>query len=76
MSDADIFSARAAEARRDADGATLDNVRERCLRSAEAWEGMAARAARSVQFRAEAAEKKAAQVSEAAAYDEEIGSLA
>lgn len=36
---------RAAEARSDAEAATLDNVRERCLRSAVAWEKMAARTA-------------------------------
>jgi len=36
---------RAAEARGDAAEATLDNVRERCIRSAIAWEKMAARAA-------------------------------
>ncbi len=57
----DFYSARAAEARADADKATLDNVRDRCLRAAGAWEAMAARAHRSDVFRAkQAAEKDAA----------------
>ena len=57
----DFYAARAAEARADAEAATLDNVRERCLRAAGAWEAMAARARRSDVFRAkQAAEKEAA----------------
>ena len=55
----DFYLARAAEARSDADGATLDNVRDRCLRAATAWDNMAARAARSEKMRAEAEAKKA-----------------
>lgn len=35
---------RAREAREQADSATLENVRDRCLRSVKAWEEMAARA--------------------------------
>ena len=54
---------RAAEARADADAATLDNVRDRCLRAATAWEVMAARAQRTETMRAkQAAEKEAAAV--------------
>ena len=56
----DFYNARAAEARADADAATLDNVRNRCLRAAAAWDNMAARAARSDKMRAEAEAKKAA----------------
>ncbi len=56
----DFYLARAAEARTDADAATLDNVRDRCLRAAAAWDNMAARAARSERMRAEAEAKKAA----------------
>jgi hypothetical protein len=57
----DFYLARAAEARNDAEAATLDNVRERCMRAATAWEAMAARAHRSDAFRAkQAAEKEAA----------------
>ncbi|PWG02899.1 hypothetical protein [Sphingosinicella humi] len=55
----DFYLARAAEARTDADAATLDNVRDRCLRAAAAWDNMAARAARSERMRAEAEAKKA-----------------
>jgi len=57
----DFYVARAAEARADAEAATLDNVRDRCIRAALAWEAMAARAHRSDAFRAKQdAEKKAA----------------
>jgi hypothetical protein len=57
----DFYMTRAAEAHADADAATLDNVRDRCLRAAAAWEAMAARAHRSDTFRAkQAAEKEAA----------------
>ena len=57
----EFYSLRAAEARADAEVATLDNVRDRCLRAATAWEAMAARAHRSDVFRAkQAAEKEAA----------------
>jgi len=55
----DFYAARAAEARIDADKATLDNVRERCIRAAEAWEAMAARAHRGDVARAKLAAEKA-----------------
>jgi hypothetical protein len=56
----DFYRARAAEARAEAEGTALDNVRERCLRAAEAWEAMAARALRSDTHRAKAEAEKAA----------------
>ena len=56
----DFYLARAAESRADADAATLDNVRDRCLRAAAAWDNMAARAARSDRMRAQAEAEKAA----------------
>ena len=56
----DFFLARAAEARRDADASTLVNVRDRCLRAAEAWEVMADRAERSERHREADAARKAA----------------
>jgi hypothetical protein len=60
------FSARADEARADAEAATLGNVRDRCLRAAAAWEAMAARARRTDVLRAkQQAEKQAAQVEQA-----------
>ena len=56
----DFFLARAAEARRDAEAATLSNVRERCLRAADAWDVMADRAERSERHREADAARKAA----------------
>ena len=58
---ADFYSTRAAEARTDAAAAKLSNVRERCIRAAEAWEAMAARAHRSDTMRDRQAAEKAAQ---------------
>ena len=60
----DFYRARAVDARADAESAVLDNVRERCIRAAEAWETMADRAARTSKLRdrqdAEKAERAAA----------------
>ncbi len=57
----DFYLARAAEARTEAEAATLDNVKDRCLRAAAAWDAMAARAHRTDSLRArQAAEKEAA----------------
>jgi hypothetical protein len=56
----DFYMARAAEARADAEASGLDNVRDRCLRSAAAWDAMAARAHRSDTFRAKQEAAKAA----------------
>ncbi|WP_118856690.1 hypothetical protein [Sphingomonas mesophila] len=60
--DLDLYLARAGEARAAADAATLDNVREQCLRAEEAWLSMARRLERLIvmQERNEA-EKAAAQ---------------
>ncbi len=52
MTDRETFLSRAAEARKDADEAMLDNVRDRCLRSEAAWSEMAARAERTEKMRA------------------------
>jgi hypothetical protein len=60
MSNSLFYRERAAEARRDADAATLDNVRDRCLRAEAAWNDMAARAERGDKLRAKAAAEKAA----------------
>jgi hypothetical protein len=66
----EMFLVRAAEARREADAATLDNVRDRCLRSEAAWIGMAARAARTDKLRVKSeAEKAAKAAAQATAYD-------
>lgn len=56
----DFYLARAAESTRDAENATLDNVRDRCERSAEAWRSMADRIARGEAMRDTLAAEKAA----------------
>ena len=56
----EFYLARAAEARADAEAATLDNVRDRCLRSEAAWAAMADRAERSDKAREKLALEKAA----------------
>ena len=56
----EFYLERAAEARRDAAHTPLQNVRDRCLRAAEAWEQMAARVERTGRMRAETEAKKAA----------------
>ena len=56
----DFFRARAAQARGEADAATLDHVRERCLRSEAAWEALAEKAERSERLRAAEEARKAA----------------
>jgi hypothetical protein len=63
-----FFVDQAEKARRDADAATLDNVRDRCLRSAAAWAEMARRASRTERMRAESeAAKRIQQVERDAA---------
>jgi len=56
-----FYCDRAAQARRDADAAGLDNVRDRHLRAAAAWEVMADRLARTENMRAETDVRKAAE---------------
>lgn len=41
-----LYTTRATEAREQADAATLDNVRDRCLRAEAAWTAMAQRSQR------------------------------
>ena len=48
-----FYRDRAAQARADADAASLDNVRDRCLRAEDAWNRMAERAERTEQLRSE-----------------------
>ena len=62
----EFYLARAAEARADADAATLDNVRDRCLRSEAAWSEMAARAERGERMREKRIAEKAANAAEQA----------
>jgi hypothetical protein len=63
----DFYLARAGEARADAEAASLDNVRDRCLRAAAAWDAMAARAQRSDTHRARLEAEKGAAAAAAAA---------
>lgn len=60
MTNQEIYLARAAEAKHDADEATLANVRDRALRSEAAWADMAARAGRTDKMRVRLEAEKAA----------------
>jgi hypothetical protein len=55
----EFYVARAAEARAQAEAATLGHVRERCLRSEAAWTAMAERAERSEKLKEQEAIRKA-----------------
>lgn len=61
----EFYLARAAESARDAQNATLDNVRERCRRSEAAWLTMADRIARGEAMRETLAAEKSARTEEA-----------
>lgn len=65
----EFYRARAEEARRDAQSATLDNVRERHLTAAAAWDVMAERGERTQRNRSETEARKAAAQADAAAAD-------
>jgi hypothetical protein len=69
LTDRETYLARAAEARTQAEEATLDNVRDRCLRSEAAWSEMAARAERNEKMRATLLAQKAAVEAAAAGSD-------
>ena len=58
--DLEFYLARAAQARSEAEAATLDHVRERCQRSADAWTELADRAARTIRIRENLLSEKAA----------------
>jgi hypothetical protein len=62
----EFYLERASAARREAEAATLANVRDRCLRAAAAWDEMASRAARTERMRAETEAKKAMEAAAAA----------
>jgi hypothetical protein len=61
MTPLQMYIERAAECRRQADAATLADVRDRCLSSALAWETMAERAQQTETYRANDAQRKAKQ---------------
>ena len=54
-----FFLARAEQARVEGEAATLEHVRERCLRSEAAWTALADKARRSERLRDEELERKA-----------------
>jgi len=56
----EFYRTREAEARREADAATLDNVRDRHLQAATAWAAMAVRGEKTERRRAENEARKAA----------------
>ena len=56
----DYYREQAAKMRNEAEETALDNVRDRCLRSALAWDLMADRAERGERMRAELAARKEA----------------
>jgi hypothetical protein len=62
----DFYLARAEESARDAAATTLENVRDRCLRSEAAWRSMADRLMRGEVMRETLANDKAARSGEAA----------
>jgi hypothetical protein len=66
LKDRDVYRIRAEQARAEADEATLENVRDRCLRAEAAWMEMAARADRTEKMRADLAAAKAASLVESA----------
>ncbi|MBW6527096.1 hypothetical protein KZ813_09625 [Sphingomonas sp. RHCKR7] len=53
MRDSETFTANADRCREEAASATLDNVRDRCLRAEAAWIAMASRSRRSEKARDE-----------------------
>jgi hypothetical protein len=64
LKDREVYLLRAEQARTEADEATLENVRDRCLRAEAAWMEMAARAQRTEKMRADQAAVKAAQLAQ------------
>jgi len=69
----DFYIARADEAARDAEGAMLDNVRDRCLRSEAAWRAMADRVLRTEAARdRQLAAKSAAETSLIASFQDAV----
>ena len=62
MSPLETYLERAAACRREADEATLANVRDRCLRAALAWDEMANRLRQTETYRASEAARKAQQL--------------
>ena len=64
LKDRDVYRLRAEQARAEADVATLENVRDRCLRAEAAWMEMAERADRTEKMRVHQAAAKAVQLAQ------------
>jgi len=60
MNESNLYRARAEQCRAEADAATLENVRERCLRAESAWIAMAERGERTDAMRLSREAKPAA----------------
>lgn len=60
-----FYTERSADCRRDADSTTLENVRERYLSAALAWDNMADRVRLTEAYRADSVARKAAEQSSA-----------
>lgn len=60
LRDRELYRLRAEQARAEANEATLENVRDRCLRAEAAWMEMADRADRTEKMRADQLAAKAA----------------
>lgn len=67
MSTLAFYTEQAADCRRQAEAAGLDNVRDRCLSAAAAWDNMADRARRTQKLRAVEEARKAAEPRQAGA---------
>jgi hypothetical protein len=63
-SNLEFLLSRAAQAREEWEAATLEHVRERCLRSEAAWNALADKARRGERLREQEKERKAAQAAE------------
>ena len=72
----EFYRTREAEARREAEAATLDNVRDRHLQAAAAWAAMAVRGERTERRRAETDARKAAEHAQSAAINQLVKPLA
>jgi hypothetical protein len=66
LKERELYLLRAEQAHAEAEKATLDNVRERCLRAEAAWMEMAMRAERTEKMRATQLAAKAALLQSAA----------
>jgi len=70
FSSLEFYRERAAQARAEADAATLEHVRERCRRSEEAWTGLAERLERTERMRVEHEAAKGLMLTASMAADE------